>query len=705
MRGEQRLTISRPPVTALLHDESASSCHQKTRWCQLKASSRIVFTKCYSMVGVAFIAAVLMFAFTGCDDDPPDDPPTTPTPPSNNNQGSNNNNQGNDNQGNNNNNQGNNNNQQQCTGVFAENCRNALDNNYLEEHESYDLSQTPDDTERVHDMSRDYDRNVNSEFDHQAYNAALGDPDAGAPNRDDTMMALCAGLTGCTATNLPEIRQYLYDEGITSLTPEQNAQRGTDTATVGHHIAFLDRIDEIYGCQGYCPPPVTERAPVSQTYNNVPPPGNNNPPTCVGGYRVMTAYVSGTDRGCRPITCPFGREANGWCSQPENSDPPIIYVAGSLEVDEDDGAAWFRVDLSHPIPQPVSVTAYTRSGSASSAQGDFTAVNRRVTIRPGSTIALVSVTILDDTRDEPDETFTLHISAPSSNAELSAATLSAEATIVDNDDPAVPGAPQNLVLVCAVSNSGFTLTASWEQASSGPPASGYETSFSSSDPGDVWNPTQEFYNNRIRVRGNPVINNNDGDRDGLPDGPTEAEVQVSGPGEYWVRVVPTWQGGGTPAAASTQCLPTVSLDDTALTVVEGSSVTITASLDRAPGSIASVGLNASGATASPGNCGVLPDADFAVDSDRFTFTSYRHHRVHHVHRLRRHRHHRRNRDPGAHHHRHLRPATRDAHHCSNLHHRRRQHTTAPELRLCPTPIRFGLPGTTQGLCWSRFLWI
>ena len=134
----------------------------------------------------------------------------------------------------------------------------------------------------------------------------------------------------------------------------------------------------------------------------------------------------------------------------------------------------------------------------------------------------------------------------------------------------------------------------------------------------MWNPTDEFYNNRILTNGSPFIHSEDKDQDGLPD--TGAKVQVSGPGEYWVRVVPTWQGGGTPATASTQCLPTVWLEPPLRpTVSEGSSVTITASLDVAPTGTASVGLDASGAVASPLGCGITPDADFAV-AGWITFT-------------------------------------------------------------------------------------
>ena len=309
-------------------------------------------------------------------------------------------------------------------------------------------------------------------------------------------------------------------EGVT-LGKNDGQLHGEEATTNFQNSIWFDRCPKSRCGQGFIPPGGHSNNRVN-TFNN-----GGNGPTCHNGLTVMAAFIdsSTSDDGCRPPSCDFGRGSDGWCLPPGNSDPPVIYVVGPRDVDEDDGRATFRVVLSHAIPQPVSVTVYTRGGTASSAQGDFTAVNRRVTIRGSTTIEWVHVTILDDTHDEPDETFTLHMSAPSSNAELSART-SAEATIVDNDDPAAPGAPQNLLLVCSVSNSGATLTASWDPPSGNPPASRYETSFSSSDPGDVMSPTDEFYNNRILTNGSPFIHSEDRDQDGLPD--TGAEVQVSG---------------------------------------------------------------------------------------------------------------------------------------------------------------------------------
>ena len=66
-------------------------------------------------------------------------------------------------------------------------------------------------------------------------------------------------------------------------------------------------------------------------------------------------------------------------------------------------------------------------------------------------------------------------------------------------------------------------------------------------------------------------------------------------------------------------LPVVSLSSVSLTVNESMWVTVSASLDRAPGGTASVRFNPSGATNGNGSCST--GADFYVDDTEFTFTS------------------------------------------------------------------------------------
>ena len=112
------------------------------------------------------------------------------------------------------------------------------------------------------------------------------------------------------------------------------------------------------------------------------------------------------------------------------------------------------------------MTVYTVDGTAT-AGSDYTAVNRRVTFRPNYTVAWVAVPIIDDTRDEPNETFMLQMSAPSSNAQMSTATQ-AESTILD-DDIGPPGAVLNLSVDCSTVGTNGEIAISWLPGTGTPP--------------------------------------------------------------------------------------------------------------------------------------------------------------------------------------------------------------------------------------------
>ena len=331
------------------------------------------------------------------------------------------------------------------------------------------------------------------------------------------------------------------------------------------------------------------------------PPSNNNPVNnnpdspCLNGLTVMQAHASDGDDGCRPPRCDFGRAADGWCLPPTSTDPPVIYVDGE-DVVEDAGTASFRVVLSHATTQPVRVTVSTRDGTATSGL-DYTHVNSRVIIPARRTEERVPVTIIDDTHDELDETFTLNLSNPTSNAELSSSPQ-AEATIVDDDIPAEPGQPQNTSLNCDVSGSRFELVARWEASSEEPFASDYYVRFFNSDGDQIHIGIRRAYS-RERF---------------------EFDSTVSASGEYRVEIEPLLLDNtrGPIGTASTRCLSTVSLDGTPRTVDENMSVTISASLDAAVSGTASVQFSTLGATDGGGSC--TRGADFYVSANQFTFT-------------------------------------------------------------------------------------
>src|SRR5262249_3054475 len=87
--------------------------------------------------------------------------------------------------------------------------------------------------------------------------------------------------------------------------------------------------------------------------------------------------------------------------------------------------------LSAVSGQTVSVN-YSAAGVTATAGGDFTAASGSLTFAPGVTSKSVSVPVLGDVLDEPDETFTMDLSGA---VNATVADGQAIGTIFD-DDPA-----------------------------------------------------------------------------------------------------------------------------------------------------------------------------------------------------------------------------------------------------------------------------
>ncbi|WP_173156422.1 Calx-beta domain-containing protein [Phytohabitans suffuscus] len=100
-----------------------------------------------------------------------------------------------------------------------------------------------------------------------------------------------------------------------------------------------------------------------------------------------------------------------------------------VEVPETGGQAVFTVTRTGPTTNPVTVKYATANGSAT-APGDYTAVNGTLTFAAGETTKPVPVPIIDDTVGEPDETFTVNLSAPSGAAIVDG---TGQGRIIDNE--------------------------------------------------------------------------------------------------------------------------------------------------------------------------------------------------------------------------------------------------------------------------------
>lgn len=103
-----------------------------------------------------------------------------------------------------------------------------------------------------------------------------------------------------------------------------------------------------------------------------------------------------------------------------------------VTVGEGDGTAVFTVTLDNAVQEGFSVSFTTADDTATSGQ-DFTATSGSLSFAGtvGET-QTIEVAITDDTIFDPNETFTVTLSAPTSGVTLSDAT--AIGTITDNDE-------------------------------------------------------------------------------------------------------------------------------------------------------------------------------------------------------------------------------------------------------------------------------
>ena len=131
----------------------------------------------------------------------------------------------------------------------------------------------------------------------------------------------------------------------------------------------------------------------------------------------------------------------------DNDGAPSLSVADK-SASEGAGALAFTVTLSPASGQEVTV-AYATAGGTATEGTDYTAASGTLTFAAGETTKTVSVTLADDSLDEPEEAFELRLSA-AVNATLSRGT--ATGTINDND-----GAPSLSVADKSAGEGGGTL--------------------------------------------------------------------------------------------------------------------------------------------------------------------------------------------------------------------------------------------------------
>ena len=127
----------------------------------------------------------------------------------------------------------------------------------------------------------------------------------------------------------------------------------------------------------------------------------------------------------------------------DDDELPAFSVSGGAG--EEGAAVSFTVTAAGSGSRPATVFYETSDGTALAGQ-DYEARSGTLTFAPGESGQTVSVSLLEDEIDEPNETFTVSLSSPE-NATI--ATGAADGTILDND-----GAPQLSIAGATASEGG-----------------------------------------------------------------------------------------------------------------------------------------------------------------------------------------------------------------------------------------------------------
>ena len=104
-----------------------------------------------------------------------------------------------------------------------------------------------------------------------------------------------------------------------------------------------------------------------------------------------------------------------------------------VTVDESVGVATLTVTLDPPVTTSAMTVEYATLDGTALAPDDYEATSSTATVSAGQPNTTVTVPIVDDSLDEPDETFVVHLSNPAGGAEIDPAMGSATVTILASD--------------------------------------------------------------------------------------------------------------------------------------------------------------------------------------------------------------------------------------------------------------------------------
>jgi chitinase len=122
------------------------------------------------------------------------------------------------------------------------------------------------------------------------------------------------------------------------------------------------------------------------------------------------------------------------CPAPEGtSETPTVTFGDDLETSGETGVINVPVELTSPQAGTVTV-GYSTSNGTATAGADYTAASGgTVSFQPSEVEESIPITLLSDTRDELDETFTITLSGPTGGVTLGDAAITV--TITDDDPP------------------------------------------------------------------------------------------------------------------------------------------------------------------------------------------------------------------------------------------------------------------------------
>lgn len=131
-----------------------------------------------------------------------------------------------------------------------------------------------------------------------------------------------------------------------------------------------------------------------------------------------------------PSGATLGATPTATVSIVDNDVPAVSFQLTAKSVTESTTSASFNVVLDGASSQTITVN-YALTGGTATLGTDFTLAAGTLTFAPGTTTRTLNFTVLNDTKDENDETVIITLSSPT-NATLGAANQ-ATYTILDND--------------------------------------------------------------------------------------------------------------------------------------------------------------------------------------------------------------------------------------------------------------------------------